>query len=196
MKTFVLPHGRGTVTVPTMTPAGRDVAMRKTAVANGYPFEPTGDPMEDGVGPASWAPRRDVPELDGHGHPKIVPIGRQARLPRQRGPRPAGAGGARRRRGRVAGTVTDMWIDAPEQHVRYIEMQVPEGSKHLIPIQLARIFETEVEGEGASQEALRAHSADQVRQPGDVAGGGQDLGFSWGGGKLYAAMDRQEPQLG
>ena len=26
--------------------------------------------MADGVGPASWAPRRDVPELDGHGHNK------------------------------------------------------------------------------------------------------------------------------
>ena len=33
-------------------------------------------PMLDGVGPASWVPRRDEPELDGHGHNKIVPMSR------------------------------------------------------------------------------------------------------------------------
>ena len=46
----------------------------KTSQANGYPLEPTGDPMKDGVGPASWVARRDVPELDAHGHPKIIPM--------------------------------------------------------------------------------------------------------------------------
>jgi photosynthetic reaction center H subunit len=40
----------------------------------GFPHAPTGNPMLDGVGPASWAPRRDEPELDGHGHNKIVPM--------------------------------------------------------------------------------------------------------------------------
>ena len=73
-KTFKLPHGRGEVTVPNGKGEDRAVALEQTSVANGYPFEPTGDPMKDGVGPASWAPRRDVPELDGHGHPKIIPM--------------------------------------------------------------------------------------------------------------------------
>ena len=74
-KTFLLPHGRGQVTVPSGQTAERgDIALARTAQGNGFPFVPTGDPMADGVGPASWAPRRDVPELDGKGHPKIVPM--------------------------------------------------------------------------------------------------------------------------
>jgi len=78
-KTFKLPHGRGEKTVPDMQPEGRDLAMRRTSAASGFPHEPTGDPMIDGIGPAAWAPRRNVPELDGHGHPKIVPMsGNQA----------------------------------------------------------------------------------------------------------------------
>ena len=53
-KTFKLPHGRGEVTVPNGKGEDRAVALEQTSVANGYPFEPTGDPMKDGVGPASW----------------------------------------------------------------------------------------------------------------------------------------------
>ncbi|MBV6637641.1 MAG: photosynthetic reaction center subunit H, partial [Mameliella sp.] len=62
-KTFTLPHGRGTVTVPSGQNRERaDLALARTAASDGFPFEPTGDPMADGVGPASWAARRDVPE--------------------------------------------------------------------------------------------------------------------------------------
>ena len=73
-KTFKLPHGRGEVSVPNANGENRKVALKQTSQANGYPLEPTGDPMKDGVGPASWVARRDVPELDAHGHPKIIPM--------------------------------------------------------------------------------------------------------------------------
>ena len=73
-KTFLLPHGRGSVTVPNGAREAREVAVGRTAVSEGFPHAPTGDAMADGVGPASWAPRRDEPELDGHGHNKIVPM--------------------------------------------------------------------------------------------------------------------------
>ncbi|MDZ7599698.1 MAG: hypothetical protein U5J82_15780 [Desulfobacterales bacterium] len=79
-KTFRLPHGRGEVTVPSAENEAEhrrtDLALARTAVSEGFPHAPTGNPMADGVGPASWAPRRDVPELDGHGHAKIVPMAR------------------------------------------------------------------------------------------------------------------------
>ncbi|MEO0913845.1 MAG: photosynthetic reaction center subunit H, partial [Pseudomonadota bacterium] len=73
-KTFKLPHGRGDVTVPEDREEKRDLPLERTMASNGYPFEPTGDPLKDGVGPASWAERQDWPELDGHGHPKIGPM--------------------------------------------------------------------------------------------------------------------------
>ena len=76
-KTFKLPHG-GEVTVPSEENEAahrRDnLALEKTEVSEGFPQVPTGDPMADGVGPASWTPRRDEPEMNTHGEPKIAPM--------------------------------------------------------------------------------------------------------------------------
>ena len=58
-KTFILPHGRGEVTLPNGAREARELALPRSAVSDGFPHVPTGDPMVDGVGPAAWAPRRD-----------------------------------------------------------------------------------------------------------------------------------------
>ena len=60
-KTFNLPHGRGASVVPDHGRDKRDLALERNNVASGSPLIPTGDPMVDGVGPASWAERRDLP---------------------------------------------------------------------------------------------------------------------------------------
>jgi photosynthetic reaction center H subunit len=113
--------------------------MRRTNASNGYPLEPTGDPMVDGVGPASWASRRDVPELDGKGHPKIVPLSAAASFHVSAGRDPRGmpvqAGDFA-----IVGRVSDMWLDEPEQLVRYLEVELDgDAGKRLIPLPLARI---------------------------------------------------------
>ena len=141
-KTFKLPHGRGEVTVPSgQTPERADIALKRVGPGNGYPLEPTGDPMLDGVGPASWAPRRDAPELDGHGHPKIVPMsaaeGFQVSAGRDPRGLPVVAGD-----GEVVGKITDMWIDEPEQLVRYLELELDSkwgSGSRLLPITFAKI---------------------------------------------------------
>ena len=46
--------------------------------------EPTGDPMRDGVGPASYAQRADMPDLTFEGLPKIVPLRVAAEASRSR----------------------------------------------------------------------------------------------------------------
>ena len=123
-KTFKLPHGRGEVTVPSgQSPERSSIAMEKSAVANGFPFEPTGDPMIDGVGPASWAPRRDMPELDGKGHPKIVPMAATDSFGVSAGRDPRGLP-VKAGDGEIVGTITDMWLDEPEQMVRYLEFEL------------------------------------------------------------------------
>lgn len=141
-KTFILPHGRGEVTVPSgQTPDRTDLALARSSQAGGFPMVPTGDPMIDGVGPASWAPRRDVPELDGHGHPKIRPLSTLDEFGISAGRDPRGkpvVGGD----GEVVGRVIDIWVDVPEQMVRYLTMDLnPEGSgqTRLIPMNMARI---------------------------------------------------------
>ena len=137
-KTFLLPHGRGSVTFPNGAREAREVALGRTAMSEGFPHAPTGDPMTDGVGPASWAPRRDIPELDGHGHNKLAPMAHAAGFAVAAGRDPRGlpvqAGDLE-----VVGTISDMWVDVPEQLVRYLEIDLNTGGKRLVPMPMAKI---------------------------------------------------------
>ena len=50
-----------------------DVKFVPADAYNGSPVVPTGNPMIDGVGPASWNPnRRDEPDVTYDGRPKLV----------------------------------------------------------------------------------------------------------------------------
>jgi photosynthetic reaction center H subunit len=146
-KTFRLPHGRGEVTVPSAANEAahrrEGLALARTSLGDGFPHAPTGHPMLDGVGPASWVPRRDEPELDGHGHNKIVPMSRLDGFAISAGRDPRGlpvqAGDLE-----VVGRVSDVWVDAPEQLVRYLEIELNSGKKRLVPMTLARIWEDRV----------------------------------------------------
>lgn len=137
-KTFNLPHGRGNVTQPNGAREAREVALRRTAMSEGFPHAPTGNPMKDGVGPAAWAPRRDLPELDGHGHNKIVPMAKAAGFIVSAGRDPRGlpvqAGDLE-----VVGTITDMWVDAPEQLVRYLEITLNSGKVKVVPMPMVKV---------------------------------------------------------
>ena len=196
-KTFKLPHGRGEVTVPSGQPPEREhIPMQRTGPGNGYPLEPTGDPMLDGVGPASWAPRRDVPELDGHGHPKIIPMSANEafRFATGRDPRglPVMSGD-----GEIVGKVVDMWIDEPEQMVRYLEYTLDAKwgtGNRLVPLTLARIWSNRVVIRtlyGKHFATVPQHaSATQVTMLEE-----EKICGYYGGGMLYADSKRQEPKL-
>ncbi|WP_439526748.1 photosynthetic reaction center subunit H [Roseovarius mucosus] len=197
-KTFKLPHGRGELTVPSgQNPERTDLALEKTSAGNGFPFAPTGNPMVDGVGPASWAPRRDVPELDGHGHPKIVPMAATEHFVVAAGRDPRGlpvmAGD-----GEIVGKISDMWIDEPEQLVRYLEIELaaPHGEgKRLVPITFARIKSDRVN----VRSIFGPHFAGvpQHASPRQVTLLEEDkISGYYGGGTLYASTARQEPLLG
>ena len=144
-KTFILRDGRGEVTVPSRAyedaKMRTDLALAPSSAATGAPWVPTGDPMVDGVGPASWAPRRDAPELDAHGHAKIKPMASLDGFHVSAGRDPRGlpvVGGD----GEVVGRVNDMWVDVPEQMVRFLSVDLnPEGTGkvRLVPIHLAKI---------------------------------------------------------
>ncbi len=196
-KTFKLPHGRGEVTVPGPDYQAREnLALARTSEANGFPMEPTGDPMVDGVGPASWAARRDVPELDGHGHPKIVPMSGNDTFRVSAGRDPMGlpveAGDKE-----IVGVISDMWIDEPEQLVRYLEVELDEahgGGKRLIPMTLLRIKSDRVSVHAiygkhfANVPKTKSSTQVTLLEEDKICG-------YYGGGKLYADSARLEPQL-
>jgi photosynthetic reaction center H subunit len=194
-KTFILPNGHGTKSVPSgQTPERANLPLERTNGGTGFPFAPTGDPMADGVGPASWAPRQDVPELDGHGHVKIMPMAANEHFSFACGRDPRGVrvvSGDNK----VVGTCTDMWIDAPEQVVRYLEIELTEGGKRLAPMNLCRLKRDRV-----SIRSLYSHQfagIPQTASPTQVTLLEEDkiTGY-YGGGNLYASQRRQDPVFG
>jgi len=194
-KSFVLPHGRGSLVVPSgQKPERGNLALRKTSAGSGFPLEPTGNPMTDGVGPASWALRRDEPELDAKGNPKIVPLGHATDFFVSAGIDPRGMPVISGDRMKV-GKVSDMWIDEPEHLVRYLEIDLDSGAgRRLVPMGMARIWFGKV--------LVQSIYADHF---GDVPVTASSEWITlleeericayYGGGYLYASKHRFEPQI-
>ena len=194
-KTFHLRDGRGEVTVPSLAfeevHMRRDLALAPSSVATGSPWVPTGNPMVDGVGPASWAPRRDVPELDAHGHAKIRPMSQLPEFHVSFGRDPRGlpvVGGD----GEVVGRVIDMWIDVPEQLIRYLVVDLnPEGSgqTRLVPMTMSKVMTDRVR-----VRAMHAHTwADipTIRADGQITLLEEEKIMAYvAGGTLYASEAR------
>lgn len=137
-KTFILPHGHGTVQAPGGGPRERDVAplLMPYDPHPGTCYDPAGDPMRDGVGAASYALRSDSPDLDwDHGAPKIVPLRAAPGWhipegePEIRGRALFGIDG------KVAGTIVDLWVDKSDVLLRYAEAEITgTGRRVLIPL--------------------------------------------------------------
>ncbi len=193
-KTFNLPHGRGSVSVPNNEKQDdRPLAMERVSMSAGSPYVPTGDPLADGIGPAAWAMRRDIPELDGHGHVKIRPMSSLDEFSVSAGKDARGMP-VMSHDGEVVGTVTDMWVDVPEQLVRYLEYDLAGGGgKRLIPIQLANFYwfnHVKVHSLYAKHFAgvPKIASSEQITMLEE-----EKVCAYYCGGKLYAAEDRLEP---
>ncbi len=196
-KTFTLPHGRGVLTVPSgQQPDRTTLALARTHDSGGFPFDPTGNPLADGVGPASWATRRDEPELDGKGHPKIVPMSATEHFHVAAGRDPRGLP-VRAGDGAIVGRITDMWIDEPEQLVRYLEIGLDGAfgtGTRLVPMTMARIRSNSVDIKSIFGEHFAG--VPTIAAPSQVTKLEEDkISGYYGGGYLYASTDRLEPQL-
>lgn len=123
-KVFVLPHV-GPEVVPRVE---RDLTglMTPAAAWPGAPMEPLGDPMQDGVGVASYAQRKDEPDLTfDENLPKIVPLrAAPGYYLAKEDPDPRGYE-AYTADGVMAGVVNEAWVDRSETFVRYLELTVP-----------------------------------------------------------------------
>jgi len=128
-KTFLLRDNQGSVQLPKPPPPPSPVPGTELKAAwPGAPLVPTGDPMRDGVGPASHAARQDVPDLAITGKPKIVPmrVATDFRVeptdPDPRGMTVVAADG------KVAGQVVDLWVDRAEPRILYYEVALKTGA--------------------------------------------------------------------
>ena len=162
---------------------------------NGAPLEPVGDPLLAGVGPGAWAMRADIPDMDPHGHPKIVPLRiatDHSVATQDVDPRGLPVWGADKV---IAGTVCELWVDRMEMLFRYAEVQLAGSEKRvLLPMTFARIKK-----DGTHVQAILAHQFVNVPQTKSNAQitllEEEKITAYYGAGTLYATPERQEPLI-
>jgi len=192
----------------------RDIAAVPLGNYPGAPLVPTGNPMQDGVGPAAWAERSDHPEHDREGGDRIRPMRALdghfdiAGF----GTDPRGAP-VITFDGDTVGTVSDLWIDHMESFVRYLEVELDGGGTKLLPMPLARIakrrrapedgsfFDRLIERRGhevrvASVTGEQFRAAPDIATPDRVTMREEDIVQAYfGGGHVYATRQRTESMI-
>lgn len=212
-KTFKLPHGRGTY-VPEDAPRDElskvgNIPAKQSFGGAGAPWEPTGDPMADGMGPAAFAQRQDYPDLTFDGRNRIVPIADSHDImiaPMDMDPVGLPVYGADKKK---AGTVSDVWVDQAEHIIRYYEVTTNSGKKVLAPVGVSNVQGPNWLGglipivsdqtPLMDIDAIRSDQFDSV--PGIAKAGvitrleeDKIMAF-YGGGYMYALPERSEPWI-
>ena len=194
-KTYRLTGG-GTAQAPSTKRESQNIKARRMGPWHGAAHAPTGNPMIDAVGPASYAQRADVPDRMQSGAPRIVPARADhnyhvdGRDMDPVGMTVVGADGVK------AGTVTDIWVDRAEAVIRYLEISAGARSV-LLPMNFASNINgarriVTVNAILGSQFA----NVPATRNPDSVTLLEEDkiMGY-YGGGLLYATPSRAEPLL-
>ena len=186
--------GGGTFAAPNSMRESQDVKLMRLGPWHGSAHTPTGNPMTDAVGPASYANRADVPDRMQSGAQRIVPMrsDQNYHIDHQDsdpvGMTVIGADGVE------AGTVTDIWVDRAEAVIRYLEVGVGAHSV-LLPMNFAAKMN------GAKRQiTVNAILGSQfagvpvTKSPDSVTLLEEDkiMGY-YGGGLLYATPSRAEP---
>ncbi|WP_421694581.1 photosynthetic reaction center subunit H [Aestuariivirga sp.] len=197
-KTFLLADG-STVQAPRANPKD-DRTIKATPIGPwpGAPLEPDGDPMLDGVGPAAYAERQDIPDGAFGGGPKLVPLRIadgwhiEARDPDPRGMPVIGCDG------KQGGTVKDVWIDRGEYIMRYLEVETRDKQGNtrnvLLPTTLARIWGSKKRVEVKSITSKQFIKVPGLRNPDVVTRLEEDkICAFYSSGHLYATPERAEP---
>ena len=131
-KVFRLMHG-GTAVAPRAR-SERELNAYDAYEFPGSPIMPAGDPLVDGIGPASYAMRSDTPDLTVDGSLKLTPMRNhpQYRL-ETTDVDPIGMT-VTSREGLEVGTVVDVWINAHEYFPRYLEIDanVESGGRRVL----------------------------------------------------------------
>jgi photosynthetic reaction center H subunit len=191
-KTFRLADG-SVVNVPNDKRSPQTLNAEPSHGWIGAPLVPTGNPLTAGVGPGAWADRADHPDLDEHGHAKIVPLRAAAGFGiahQDQDPRGLPVIGAD---GKTAGVVKDLWVDRMEMMFRYLEVEVPGAARTvLLPLNFSRVGK-----QGVKVEAVMAAQVAQTpltRSPEQITLLEEEkITAFYGAGLLYAEPGRAEP---
>jgi photosynthetic reaction center H subunit len=197
-KTFLLASGEE---VLAPRPEAPEVfAAEQVLPWPGAPFEPTGNPMVDGIGPAAYANRSDHPEHQFQdGLPNVVPLRAAADYFLAYEDTDPRGFAVIANDGVEVGEITDVWIDRAEYVVRYFELRLVAdlgGEVILLPASFAKI-----KGKQGVILCNYIHSGQfatvpRLRNPDVVTLLEEDkLCGYYAGGQLYGKIGRLEPIL-
>ena len=200
-KTFILPHGAGTQTAPRVEPDQTKVAAVSSLPweGGGAPLIPTGNPLLDGVGPAAYCNRADVPDVNYDDEkPKIVPLRAAPDYSIDQGTSDPRGYKVVACDGQIAGTIKDVWVDRAEYMARYLEVQLsgPGSRSVLVPVPLTVLSDRNETVKIDSITAAQFRDVPGLRNPNQVTLREEDrISAYYGGGTLYAEPTRLGPLL-
>ena len=194
-KTFKL-QGGGTQVAPRTERDQRTIQAEPNGPYLGAPLVPTGNPMLDAVGPASYAERATQPDRTIDGLPMIVPTRVAPGFTvSHKDPDPRGMPvyGADREPG---GVVTDIWVDRAEPQIRYLEVRTTNGRQVLLPIGFVKIDGGRRRINVKSILGSQFATVPTTANPDQVTRREEDQIMAYyAGGHLYATAARAEPLL-
>jgi photosynthetic reaction center H subunit len=189
-------HGGGTVQAPRTERDTRVIQAEPMGRYPGAPLVPTGNPMLDAVGPASYAERANQPDRTIDGLPMIVPsrvapgFTVSAKDPDPRGMRVYGADHE------LGGVVSDIWVDRAEPQIRYLEVETANARRVLLPMTCVKINATHGHVHVKSILGSQFATVPSLASPDQVTRREEDQIMAYyAGGKLYATAARSEPLL-
>jgi photosynthetic reaction center H subunit len=198
-KVYLMPHGE-----PVISPRlGRLETLPPTTNQGafiGAPLEPTGNRLLSGLGPAAYANRADVPDLQFvNGLPRIVPLrsdDTQSLAVEDADPRGMNMVGAD---DEVAGTISDVWVDRSENVARYLEVTlVPSlGGRHvLVPLPMVDLQPKHNRAKVYLILGEQFADVPGTKNPEEITLLEEDkIAAYYGGGMLYATPARAEPLI-
>jgi photosynthetic reaction center H subunit len=194
-KTF-RPHEGGAILAPREEQDLRPIRALPNGPHLGAPLVPTGNPMLDAVGPASYALRANHPDYTIDGAPLIVPTRvAPGYTVSSQDPDPRGMGvyGADRE---LAGTVRELWIDRAEPQIRYLELETLAARRVLLPINFTKIDGSKRRVNVRSILASQFAAVPALASPDQITRREEDQIMAYySSGNLYATAARSEPLL-
>lgn len=222
-KTFLLRDGT-TRTAPREEAPSRPARSEPAFPWPGSPIQPTGNALEAGIGPGSWAEREDRPDMTLHDTPKLAPMRVATDYSvSEHDPDPRGMD-VIALDGETAGKVTDIWVDRSEMRALFLEVELPAKRRRrtsrakasgegeatagetqsapakpetvLLPINFARVQPSPGVVRVVALTAEQFKGVPRLKNPDQVTFLEEDriTGY-FGGGHLYAHPARQEPLL-
>jgi photosynthetic reaction center H subunit len=191
-KVFALADGT-TVFAPRVERDTRPIKAAPIGGSLGAPLSPTGNPMQDAVGPASYAERANHPDYTGEGLPMIVPLRATSEFfvsGQDPDPRGMEVFGVDHESG---GKVADIWVDRAEPQIRYLE--VDTGARRvLLPITFAKIDGRRRIVDVKSILGAQFAYVPGIANPDEITRREEDrITAYYAGGNLYAYPGRAEP---